>query len=74
MTSTVTVLYFLILTTGNMGPTNRSIHNTWYECEQVRIRVERQTNMIGRCKAVSVGESKALLKPAPLPKPRVRKR
>ena len=68
----VTVVYLLILTTGNMGPTVRTKHGTWWECEQARIRVERQTKMIGRCNAVSAARSEELLKPAPLPRPRVR--
>jgi len=74
MTTALTVVYFLMMTTGNMGPTTRSVHDTWWGCEQNRMRIERETDMTGNCKAVSITQSKALLKPAPLPRPRVRRR
>lgn len=68
----VTIVYLLILTTGNLGPTTKATYATWYECEQVRIKVERQTNMTGRCNAVSKSQGQSLLHSVPLPKPRVR--
>ncbi len=46
------VVYLLILTSGHRTPTVQETHDTWWECEQSRIRIERQMHVKGECKKV----------------------
>jgi len=46
------VVYQLVLTSGNRTPTIQETYDTWWECEQARIGIERQTSSTGQCQRV----------------------